>query len=252
MSSGPSCRTNVHALPVRRSFSFPVEQPPVADAVNQVRFLLQQRMGFRTVTARPTGAVPTIRDLELVNELASRTGASTIAAVGSGAAVDLAKAAHKEELVLLPATYGASIAAASSHSLIFDPLQESLMIEPGPEAPPQSFSTTTVVLEERFLDQALKQEASLAAIGILLDHSYRESLSEFDWKDAVQNLTHQRAAELMQRAGEALSYGFGSSERSLPLAVAASLAPTLFPEHRITSVMASLVKTFRWKERRSC
>ena len=96
----------------------------VDETCRRTDFLLQQQMGFRTVVSHPmSGYVfPTNADLENASELAVRIGASTLAAVGSGGVIDLAKAVHQvqsksiDEVLLVPATFGATLSAASSCS----------------------------------------------------------------------------------------------------------------------------------------
>eukprot|EP00536_Pseudo-nitzschia_multiseries_P001828 jgi/Psemu1/294597/fgenesh1_pm.23_\ len=119
---------------------------PVADSCQWVKFTLGQQFGLRTVPATISSAVPTRESLDETLELMQRTGASSVVSVGSGSAMDLAKAVvasatststqdsnsnnHSTKavpLILVPATYSALVAAGASHSLVLDADEETLV-----------------------------------------------------------------------------------------------------------------------------
>jgi hypothetical protein len=232
----------------------------VDDAVRHTSFLLQQKMGFRAVLSHPAAGYvfPTGSDVNKVAELAARVGASTIAAIGSGSAMDLAKAVCQasklDELVLVPATFGASLAAASSHSLLLDPIEEALLVHPEQQttATPRH-ATTIVTLEQKLFHSASMEESLYAAIAIALDHVYQgtqhegiESLLEqaiqcLENKECAQ---HNTVVDIMYKAGESISYGLANENRSIPLALAASLIPNSFQQYSITTFLASLVPAY--------
>ena len=129
---------------------------PVADSCRWVQFTLSQQFGVRTVPTTISSAFPTKDSLEQTLELMQRTGASSVVSVGSGAAMDLAKAvqanldsgsgndndddAKKTPLIMVPTTYGGVLAAGTSHSLFFDGDEETLL--PLPESHREILSTS--------------------------------------------------------------------------------------------------------------
>jgi hypothetical protein len=106
------------------------------NAIQQTQYVLQQRCGYQTIIAHCSpSAYPTITDIENVTNLTQRIGAYNIAAVGTGNAIDLAKAVYMsndlyDELLMIPTTYGGSIASTSSHSLIYNPDEDTLIPQP--------------------------------------------------------------------------------------------------------------------------
>lgn len=255
--------------------------PQISDAISRVHFLLQQQLGFRTVLANPAlhYSFPTVTDVSVLVDLAARVGASTVAAVGSGVAIDLAKAVccqasnlALDELVLIPSSYGAAMAATSSHALLLDLDEDALIVQPQPshqqstatQQPQRHHLPTIVTLEPNLFRTASREESLLAAVALALDHIYQkgtttsngnvESLLERAVQCLIQQKNSQESVEehnvvvdIMYATGASISYGLeGSSDenRSIPLALAASLIPNTFPKYSMTTFLASLVPAY--------
>ena len=116
------------------------------NAIQHVQYLLQQKLGYQTFIATcgntsstsTTAAsyYPTAVDIDNAIKLSQRIGAYNIVAVGTGNVIDVGKALYNrqdslfDELVLIPTTYGASMVSASSHSLLYDTSEDTLVPEP--------------------------------------------------------------------------------------------------------------------------
>lgn len=255
----------------------------VEATIRHTQFLLQQKLGFRTVLVAPVAhAVPTLADVQAAAGLAHRVGAGTIAAIGSGAAMDLAKALSSatfsasqkplcDELVLIPATYGACLAATSPHAMLLDPVvEEAILVHAMATATTTTHqpSLTLAVPEPELFHGSVSSSlrtdnaddhALLAAIAIALDCQFQgtsdETIRPF-LEQAIQCLEqkktnkgdndnhahHEAITDVMTAAGRAVSFGLpGEDPRSIPLAMAAALMPATFPEHSATAIMASFV-----------
>lgn len=253
---------------------------PVADSCQWVKLTLAQQFSMRTVPTTISSAVPTRDSLEQTLELMQRTGAASVVSVGSGAAMDLGKAVQttldnnkksdkETPLILVPTTFGGVLASGASHSLFLDNEEETLV--PFPQSHQAMEDTiddsnntgraTIATLEPgkymEPMDATKFDELLYAVAAILLDASLRES-SHPSLPMLLQNTTdlisHRKnnheidAASLIpllyQSAG-LLSYGLGDGfeeedNRSITIALASSLIPTLFPETHPTSFLASL------------
>ncbi|CAJ1942918.1 unnamed protein product [Cylindrotheca closterium] len=226
----------------------------VEDACRAVNYVLTQEMGLRIVQSSISSAFPTIHDLEQRLELIRRTGASSVVAVGSGAAIDLSKVLpHQKEiehLMLVPSTSAAMLAASSSHSLFLDSVDEALVPFPSALGTPQT-NTNIISLEPSYLASAELSHVLFATLAIVLDACYRKS-SHPILLEAVRNLVevlgnpdkdrdHATAQELLYQSGMLLSYGLGQDDRSIPIALSSSLIPTIFPHIHVLSFFASLL-----------
>lgn len=217
----------------------------VDSACRHVHALLTQQLGLRTASAHASPAVfPTLSDIDHQVELAARTGATTIVGVGTGPAMDLASATasamHAEELVLIPATYSAMMVAASSSALVLDTAEEALVTK----ARPRQLSTVAI-LESSLVDER-RHEAILASMALLLDHFLTDQSTGSKITELAALLGtdhhHERLADVLIEVGtDCLSYGDSDRDRSLSLALAASLVPVVFPHHGLVEFMASLV-----------
>jgi hypothetical protein len=69
----------------------------------------------------------------------------------------------------------------------------------------------------------------------------RNSLACLEFSDATEESHHELVQETLTTAGGLISYGLENDVRSVPMALAASLTPTLFTEHDIVAFMASLL-----------
>jgi len=248
----------------------------VENAVRQVRFLLTQQLGFRTVVVRTSPSpFPTLADVGAAQELARRVGAATAVGVGSGAAIDLAKAVAVaadaaatptiEELVLIPATYGATLAAASPASLVVDAAEEAIVPFPSSSGKAQNNAgavrTTIAAMDTQMIDPNGLEETRLSCIAFALDTIIRRHRRPNDGtatggnydaegllRDLVSgyastsyNQQHDRIVSVALETGaNYLSYGMDDRNRSISLALAVSLLPTVFPQESLLSIAASL------------
>jgi Iron-containing alcohol dehydrogenase len=238
-----------------------VSLPQVKNASQWLHFTLSKQFGFRTVPVTISSAFPTVQDVESRGEMIRRTGASSIVAVGSGAAMDLAKALaatdknhSMEQLLLVPSTNAAMMAAGSSHSLLLDSVEETLIPHPRLVTCP----TTVVPLDPRYTADMDSTVAVYAVAAIVLDAALRKSsnpllpelvselLHHLELVDVplvprTLMITQEEIMSLCYRAGNLLSYGLGSEDRSSPIALASSLIPSIFPHVHILSFWANLV-----------
>ena len=128
------------------------------NAIQHVQYLLQQKLGYQTFIATcgntsstsTTAAsyYPTAVDIDNAIKLSQRIGAYNIVAVGTGNVIDVGKALYNrqdslfDELVLIPTTYGASMVSASSHSLLYDTSEDTLV--PEPQSPNKAYQNRSV------------------------------------------------------------------------------------------------------------
>lgn len=241
---------------------------PIQNASRLVQFTLSQQLGLRTVPSTISSAFPSLQDLDTRRDLLRRTGAASIVAVGSGAAIDLAKALardnqhHVEQLILVPSTHAAVIASGASHSLLLDPNEETLVPSPGKDlddscpinvtvTPLEHKYTATLATTTTDIPMRESSQAMYATLAIVLDASLRAT-NDPHLDDMIQDLQtifvlqsqdvpHDIMMDLCYRTGQLLSYGLGNTDRSAPLALAASLIPPLFPHMHILTFWASLV-----------
>ena len=236
----------------------------VDETCRRTTFLLQQQMQFRTFVSHPLieFAFPTESDLEHAIELAARIGASTVAAVGAGGVMDLAKAVFQssarhdiEEILLVPATYGATLAAASSSSLLLDPQHATLTVFP--QEIPLEKRPKTVALISSNEPTNRRTEAIYACLSLILDEALRacttEECENEKFKSQIVKLSRLLKAQgddfglmeltkLLIQVGEDLSFGMEGDSCSIPLALAAALIPKDFPQYDILTFMASISK----------
>lgn len=246
-------------------------------ACRHVQHVLQS-CNLRTVSSGQASAVaayPVASDVLSVQDLGRRVGATTVISVGSAAAMDLAKATvvssstdntntttdntnrDWETLILVPATAQATFAAACSRALLLDAKEEALVVTNSTT----STSTTTldtvhVALEESLMDSSRQAHVLLACASIALDclvQGRETDIAAAVLQDVLQCLeqesessTSSSAAlvhETITTAGQLVSFGVSQSEgdRSLPLALAASLTPQHFEQYDVVEFMASLL-----------
>lgn len=249
----------------------------VSHACRRVQSLLQQQLGLPclTVEACPAhqkyggGPYPTLDRVRQVRDLASRTsaGKSVVVGVGTGASLDLAKAlvtvdrGSKKDapsLVLVPATFPAVMVSASSHALLLDPDEATLVAT----ATGDNASNRTVVqLDVKQMSLHNLSTSILAAVAVLLDRlrlgnrPNDQVLLLLDVLIQARSLLTNESPPLLpseelwdafRSVGHETILQYGThpalSVRSLPLAIAASLAPTT--EHH--SVMALMAGTVQW------
>jgi hypothetical protein len=244
---------NVAATPILLIQSRPqygTHSKSVEKVCQEVDFLLTKQLGLRAIISQHDYALPTQHNIDQQLELASRVGATTVVAVGSGATIDLAKAtvqstSNMDELILVPATYGATMVSTASHSLLLDPLEEEIVVSPLTHELKRNVPTSVAVIEADKLDPQGRNNAVFAAIALAMDGILRgkkdpaiESLLASDsWSDKAPTDVIQ--GQLLD-IGTFISYGLGEEDRSIPLALAASLLPNHFAQDKAVDFMASL------------
>lgn len=228
----------------------------------QVHFMLAQQLGLRTVVSNSLGgsAFPTTELVAQQIELASRVGAATVCAVGSEAAIHLAKAvtvaqeANMDELLLIPSTYSAVLATTMEQSLLVDTKEETLV--PDKPTSKQDASSVTIALPDTTMldlsDHEATRETAFAALSFCLARKYQGEESSFS-DEIIANLEsfislskNQKTKEALralalalQLVGQDLQWGFGKGRRDVSLAIAVALLPKIFPTSHTTSIMAS-------------
>ena len=170
-------------------------------------------------------------DIENVQKLKQRTGASIIIGAGSGAAMDLAKASvetqHDEKLYLIPSTSAAVLASFTSISLVLDTKEEAIIMKV------RQGDNAMVLVDEEDLPLVVHQHTQAACQAILLDAALRN--------DNIDLSKAMTLIETLQYTAENLSTGLGDQTRSVPLCLASSLIPPLFSSTHIFTFWASLV-----------
>jgi len=197
----------------------------------QVQMILTQHCNFRTVVAAPTTTIGCPVRLSQIDQqltLATRTGASSngvVVAVGSGTIMDLAKAItttttttvrkqpternnddnprQRPQLLLVPATYGAVMAAASPQALVFDPAEQAIVVVERSLSSPATATTTTTTtststtiatLEAARMDPRGRSEAICAALALALDRLWQQPGVTNDCGDNNNNNNNNGAA----------------------------------------------------------
>ena len=262
----------------------------VQDCCQLLQFTLQQQYGLRVIESKISSGYPTTSDitqrLELLQRTSGHGSTPTIIGVGSGPAIDLTKAIQTTIIennnnansiprtILIPSTYGGIVASGSSHSLILDSTEETLVPIPSSStSKAATINTNTNIIdvitpmEAKYMEPLDDNKNNInlyACTAIVLDAIYRKSTSpnlpilidtliqEFT-KDQNQNESSDDAedtsssklltttSKLLYDSGSLLSYGLSNDDRSIPIALASSLIPRLFPEMHPLSFFASLV-----------
>ena len=242
----------------------------VEDACKHVQFILSQQLGLRTVISNSLkeSAFPTLELVEQQQELASRVGAGTVCAVGSEAAIHLGKAIVQDdmdELILFPTSYAAVMASTLQRSLLIDTKEETLVpSKTGVLNQERQHADVTLALPDQPKLNAGEDhattEAAFAVLGFCLvrelqNLSYNNEILA-DLEQFVSHVEEDRqedAAKALQAAvlliGEDISWGFGRERRDIPLALAASLLPKIFPSSNSMSMMAALVSNLTQDEK---
>ena len=240
-----SQRVQIGAAPILLIESKPlngVVAQHVDEACRWARFLFQQQMGFPTVVYHYQHSFPTVTDQQQASEMAARVGAATVAAVGSGSAMDLAKSMSLmgDLILLMPATPAAVLAAGSSHSLFYDLAEDTLI-------PKERQCHGTVALLHSKTEPSLLQESMYACLAIALDNVLHGSSRESTLLDESIRMIREKpskmedAEDLLLRSGQALRYGLDENSRSIPLTMLASLMTTELSAYSSMGIMASTV-----------
>ncbi len=121
--------------------------------------------------------------------------------------------------ILVPSTYGAIMASAASLPLILDTQEEALILLEGNYDMSETVDAdpATIIVETNGIADIHKDDAVYASLAIGVDALASKAIDAKDEK---------LLSDTLLSAGNTLSYGFaGSSVRSSPLALAASLIP---------------------------
>lgn len=221
----------------------------VDKACRKVEFHTSMELGLRTVQSHVTSVFPTVENVNAALAMAKRTGATSVIGVGSGAAMDLTKAILQQTGghmtgILVPSTCGAILASTSSHPLLLDTREEALIL---PENDGNSVTyEATIVLEQDSIADIYEDVAGHARLAIFLDAHMRgdhERSGKFAMEmEQKANDGNSTISDFFPDAGRLLSFGITEgSVRSSPLALAASLIPTCFPNAPMLTFMASLL-----------
>jgi len=191
--------------------------------IQKCQFSIRLKHNIRTVSFRQTAAYPTVSDLRQAFDLYSRSGCNHILAVGSGAAIDLAKGLHaclahsrpnnSSRLILIPSTPGAVLASTAQETLVFCPgedallpIQIALSLEDGKQlTQPHCHDTKlheeeleTILIDSEFKNSSIVipmtaqqysasiYEAAFAALAITLDAALRHIPN--DAKDSKETI----------------------------------------------------------------
>jgi hypothetical protein len=223
----------------------------VADACQHVSFLIQQQLGFRAFVSHVDTEVPVRNSIQQQLDLQVRMGADTVVAVGSGCAMDVVKAMETtNSKILVPATYGAALVAASEYALVLDEHEEAFVPV---RQPPSAADLTIVTLDSKLVDLQGRRDAILAAMAFVLDqhqqaHPTTNTLDDERLDRLIAALdeetptddSHLQLTQDLLHIGRSISYGIDDgNDRSIPIALIAALSPQIFPENTIPQVLAS-------------
>lgn len=130
--------------------------------IDQCQFFTSMQFNLQTISYGKntlTAAYPTKNNVDEALELMKRTGATNVIGVGTGPAIDLAKACYyrsREEgllsvcdnakLILNPSTMGAILSASSRNCLMLCPHEEALLPCFSSDA---DYAATTIVLDDK-------------------------------------------------------------------------------------------------------
>jgi|Transcript_31534 hypothetical protein len=217
----------------------PSQYTEKVDSVCQkLEFHTSMEFGLKTVSSKVSSVFPTNANIQSALLAAQRTGALTVIGVGSGAAMDLTKAILKEsdkEItgILVPSTCGAIMASATSLPLILDTQEEALILPEFSDNKSKSMAVdpATVIIETNGIADIHKDDAVYASLAIGVDAIYRGDSDNGSTllglaSKAIDEKDEKLFSDTLLSAGSTLSYGVaGSSVRSSPLALAASLIP---------------------------
>ena len=205
-----------------------------------VHHLLSQQLGLRVLSSDVIGAYPTKQDIHDQSELLKRSGAATVVGLGGGNAIDLAKVLPAERFILVPCTYGGTLAASSSHALILDTEEESLIpkaaaVSALTNASRPNVDETTCMLQADEMITTNAHIATLAAISLL------DAKCDLEWMHKLlEDSSHDSIQRGLVSAGSSASHGLGKDVRSIALALLCSLLPQLAPELGALSFLASI------------
>jgi hypothetical protein len=208
----------------------------VGSVLHKLHHHASMEFDLKVIQSSVSSAFPTKSDVTKCIELAQRTGAGTLMAVGSGAAMDLCKiVASKyqcDEVILVPATSGGIIASSASGSLFLDEHEEAI------HASECGSPNTTLVIDDIIHHKYAQQSALLIA----LDAMHRNTDENADNTTKICQLSFSgELTEALLLAGPLLSFGDKGHERSPILTLATSLIPMVYSNSHILEFWASLL-----------
>ena len=201
----------------------------VQQLIEKFHFHAQQEFGLRIVQSEIQSAFPTLNDVETAQKLVQRTGVGSIIGIGSGAAIDLAKSlSASSTCTLIPGTSASLLASHTTHSLLLDPNEETLI------ASKNSNERYSVLLDSESVVHS-HQLAEWGCQAVLEDAKYRGFSVKTD-SDNIESLLIDTA--------QYIHFGDNISDhhpRSAPVALAQSLIPQVFASTNILEFWASLL-----------
>ncbi len=164
VSSAPAAHRAKDAGPQKIDQELKRLHSGIENQISQCKFVVSMQFNLKTISygsSTLSAAYPTENDLDAALELMKRTGAINVIGVGSGPAMDLAKASYykncevtdvsdgdESHLILNPGTLGATLTAASKDCLTLSQKEEALL--PYYSRPRQT-NATTILLDEKMI-----------------------------------------------------------------------------------------------------
>ena len=222
------------------------EEKESDEAVKKVRFLTTQALGLRCVPATISSRFPTLSDVDTSTNLMQRSGASQIIGTGDSAAVGLARISSTtnstvRETILMPTTVSSLFECCTSHSLLLDVHEETIVAK----RHDREGSVETIVVDVTSI-ASLESDVTKFALEALRLDSLLVGGNGHDTKQGVEVDTDENnggvdAVDQMVHLGRGLSFGEDISPRSALVATAVSLMPTVFPTTSLFTLWASLL-----------
>lgn len=237
---------------------------------------LQYNLKSVSYGSQLTAKYPMQNDIQSACEMMKRTGATNIIGVGSGPAIDLAKACHAEsdqgELILCPSTLGGLLASTSGTCVLLSQEEETLM----PHAIGNQ-DNITLVLDEKGIaipswasrgddsrgSNATALDAALAGLVMSIDaaisiendeqnEKYSDIIFQnidastkcidiFLQNNLITDDVKMNAVQTMIQSGNLLSVGDGDMRRSISHALTSALLPRYFPHGNWITFTASIL-----------
>ena len=208
------------------SLTIPQHDKLQINTIQQVQYMLQQKLGYQTFVATCGNTTnsssssslyyPTLVDIENAMKLSQRIGAYNIVAIGPGNVMDVGKAMYQthdlmDELVLIPTTYTASMVSTSTHSLLYDTPEDTLIPQPSYSSSSSSLRRHKSIFSmddmdydvtTSLFDTITNRHVTLwALLSIVLDHIYQDIHIPVLWQQhntiaslssQIPNTNHQK------------------------------------------------------------
>ena len=223
---------------------------------------------IRSIPITIDAAFPTKQKVEEALTLAHRAGLKdgVVVGVGSGPAIDLAKALSSQlqgsdgNMILAPATLSGVYAACSSRSLLLDTNEEMLLPQHSQHAEiafdAKYFSYSPLYTSNKEISMA---HVAAAMVTILLDTARIMSIQGVSTKDEELKSMVMSCASVLQAAAESKNTSDESSyskkqlldamlqlsemqmEETMPQTLANALFPTYFPQNHILTYLGCML-----------